>query len=136
MKIHIKVLQGQECSMEVSSDMSVLELKEQVFSRLKIPVSQQKFLVSGKTLADEKSLDHYDVKEGTKLIVAIRKTEDGGPDANLLRSAAYTFLRRFYTEPEARKIQEEFIKSFHKSVSSLSLDDLELIATMHINEVK
>lgn len=61
-------------------------------------------------LSDEKSLDHYGVKEGTKLIVAIRKNEDGGPDANLLRSAAYTFLRRFYTEQEARKIQEEFIK--------------------------
>lgn len=136
MKIHIKVLQGQECSMEVSPEMSVLELKEQVFNRLKIPVNQQKFLLSGKTLADEKTLDHCGVKEGTKLIAAIRKNEDSGPDANLLRSAAYTFLRRFYTEPEARKIQEEFMKSFHKSVNSLSLDDLERIATMHINEVK
>ncbi|XP_034241015.1 ubiquitin-like protein 4A [Thrips palmi] len=136
MKIHIKVLQGQECSMEVSSEMSVLELKEQVSTRLKIPVNQQKFLVSGKTLSDEKNLDHYGVKEGTKLILAVRKIDDGAPDVNHLRSAAYTFLRRFYSDPEARKIQEEFIKSFHKSVNSLSLDDLERIATMHINEVK
>lgn len=122
--------------MEVSPEMSVLDLKTQVSTRLKIPVNQQKFLVSGKTLSDEKNLDHYGVKEGTKLILAVRKNEDVGPDANHLRSAAYTFLRRFYSDPEARKIQEEFIKSFHKSVNSLSLDDLERIATMHINEVK
>lgn len=117
--------------------------------------------------ADEKNLEDYGVKEGTKLILAVRNNADAGPDANHLRSAAYTFLRRFYSDPEARKIQEEFIKvssypftygfqilffflalinnfchlslflqSFHKSVNSLSLDDLERIATLHINEVK
>ena len=135
MKIHIKVLQGQECSMDVSSDTTILQLKEQVAQRLKIPANQQKFLLSGKTLADEKNLNDYGVKDGTKLILAVRKADDGSPDANVLRSASYTFLRRFYSEPEARKIQEEFIKSFHRSVNSLSLDDLERIATIHINEV-
>ena len=44
------------------------------------------------------------------MILAVRRTDDGGVDANILRSATYTFLRRFYSEPEARKIQEEFIK--------------------------
>lgn len=59
---------------------------------------------------DEKNLNDYGVKDGTKLILAVRRSDDGGPDANILRSATYTFLRRFYSEPEARKIQEEFIK--------------------------
>lgn len=120
--------------MDVSPEMKVLELKEQVSNRLKIPVNQQKFLVSGKTLADEKCLDDYGVKEGTKLILAIKKNEDSGADPNILRSAGYAFLTRFYTEPEARKVLEEFIKNFHGSVSSLSLDDLERIAAMHLNE--
>lgn len=84
------------------------------------------FWVNAVSFPDEKSLDHYGIKEGTKLILAIRKTEESGSDTNILRSAAYTFLRRFYTEPEARKIQEEFIKVGSIHCSSLILLFLDI----------
>lgn len=137
MKIIVKVLQGEECTLEVSNQISVLELKQRLHEALKVPVDQQKLLLTGRPLADEKYLvDYPSIKDGTKLNLIVKKIVDGDgeQDTTLLREATYKFLRNFYPESTSLKIVEEFIKEFHRSISTLSLDDFDRIATSYLEE--
>jgi len=54
----------------------------------------------------------------------------------VLKDAIYKFLRQFYNESDSEKITDEFMKDFYRSVSSLSLDDLERLATSYLQDEK
>jgi len=151
MKIVVKVLQGQEYTLEVTEQTRVQEVKEQLDKLVSVPPAQQKLLLTGRPLADDKCISDYpSVKEGTRLNLIVntkgeattlsKKTavkadkKTGEPDLSILREAAYKFLRDFYSESETQRIVEEFGKEFLRSVSTLSLDDYERIATSCLEE--
>jgi chromosomal replication initiation ATPase DnaA len=52
----------------------------------------------------------------------------------VLKDAIYKFLQQFYNESDSEKITVEFMKDFYRSVSSLSLDDLERLATSFLQD--
>jgi hypothetical protein len=54
----------------------------------------------------------------------------------VLKDVIYKFLRQFYNESDSKKITDEFMKDFYRSVSSLSLDDLERLATSYLQDEK
>ncbi|PSN54711.1 hypothetical protein C0J52_04888 [Blattella germanica] len=60
----------------------------------------------------------------------------GQSEKPVLKDAIYKFLRQFYNENDTQKITEEFMKDFYRSISSLSLDDLERLATSYLQEEK
>ncbi|KAI5713455.1 ubiquitin-like protein 4A isoform X1 [Diaphorina citri] len=142
MKISVKVLQGQEIFLDVNSEMSILELKNKINEALKIPVSDQKLLATGRPLLDTKQiLDYPQIKEGTKLNLVVKRalkessqSVAGGSNVTILRDASYKFLRKYFTETQSNKIADEFIKEFNKSISTLSLDDLEALASSYLME--
>lgn len=89
---------------------------------MRVPVALQTLVLNGKILHDDKTIGFYpQIKEGTKLYVAVRK-----PDP--LDSALERLLRQYYSEEQTKKIVECFMNDFREQVASLSLDDLERIA--------
>ncbi|KAJ9578446.1 hypothetical protein L9F63_005316, partial [Diploptera punctata] len=60
----------------------------------------------------------------------------GPKEKNVLKDTMYKFLRQFYNESDSQKITDEFMKDFYRSISSLSLDDLERLATSYLQEEK
>uniref|UniRef100_A0A1B6E7Z8 Ubiquitin-like domain-containing protein n=1 Tax=Clastoptera arizonana TaxID=38151 RepID=A0A1B6E7Z8_9HEMI len=141
MKVIIKVLNGQECALDVETNTTILELKQNLQNAIDIPVDQQKLLLAGRPLADEKCLcDYPSIKDGTKLMLVIKKESiipDGQPvEKSVLRDAAYNFLRDFYSESDTLKIVDEFMKEFSRSMSTLSLDDYDRIACSYFEDEK
>lgn len=128
MKIFIKVLRGDGCIMEVEESTKILEVKQQIEQDLKVPVAQQTLVLMGKTLVDDKTIGFYPkIKDGTKLHLVIKKPES-------LQALLGRFLENYYAEDQCKLIIDEFMKDFEAKVSSLSLDDLERIATSYLNE--
>ncbi|BET00313.1 UBQ [Nesidiocoris tenuis] len=126
MKITVKILQGQETTLEVTDQTSVRDLKQHVFQALKIPVNQQKLLLTGKPLSDEKFLIDYPlIKDGTKINLVVKKIDED----SVLKAAITNFLRKNYNEQDSLKIADEFMKEFYRSMSTLNLEDIERIAT-------
>jgi len=132
MKVIVKILQGQEATVEVTADTTVKELKSHVFNSLNVPVNQQKLLLTGKPLADDKCImDYPSIKDGTKLNLVIKK---GSEDESVLRAAVVNFLRTKFTETDTQKIAEEFMKEFYRSMATLNLEDIERIATTYYSD--
>jgi len=128
MKIFVKVLQGDGCMLDVNENMKILDVKKQIELDLKVPVAQQTLVLFGRTLADEQTIAFYPkIKDGTKVHLVIRKPES-------LDEILGRFLQKYYSEIQTKAILEEFMKDFHAKVQSLSLDDLERIATSYLND--
>lgn len=128
MKVFIKVLQGDGCMVDVNENMKISDVKKQIEHELKVPVSQQTLVLYGRTLADEHTVGSYvKIKEGSKLHLVIKK-----PD--LLEEVLGRFLEKYYSEGQSKVILEEFMRDFHSKVKTLSLDDLERIATSYLND--
>ncbi|XP_073977100.1 ubiquitin-like protein 4A [Rhodnius prolixus] len=131
MKITVKVFQGQETTLEVTDKTSVKELKQYVSQTLKVPVNQQKLLLTGKPLSDEKYLVDYPlIKDGTKINLVVKRSDED----SVLRIAVVNFLRNRFNEPETQKIADEFMKEFYRSMSTLNLEDIERIATTYYSD--
>lgn len=122
MKISIKNLRREICTVDVQEHTKISDVKKMVEKQMRVPVSLQTLVLNGKILHDDKTIGFYpQVKEGTKLYVAVRK-----PDP--LDTALERFLKQYYTEEQSKKIVDYFMKDFHEQVANLSLDDLERIA--------
>ncbi|XP_075236180.1 ubiquitin-like protein 4A isoform X2 [Lycorma delicatula] len=151
MKIIIKVLQGQQCTLEVPGTTTVLSVKQMISGTLKIPVNHQKLLLTGRPLSDEKRLcDYPNICDGVRLNLIICKNASGvgtpGSNSNstdnnvisssptVLMDATYNFLHKYYSDSDSRKIADEFMKEFNRSVASLSLDDIERIAALYLDD--
>ncbi|XP_058793151.1 uncharacterized protein LOC131665333 [Phymastichus coffea] len=132
MKIHIKVLKGEEHIFDISSSDTVLEVKQKVKDRLGIETSNQVLLLLGKALSDENQISFYPgIREGTKLTL-VKKS----PQSTKCKSGVHTFknemikvLQNFYSEADALTIANETIKDLQNKVNHLSFDDLERLAT-------
>lgn len=128
MKIFIKVLRGDGCIMDVEKTTKIVEVKKQIEADLKVPVTQQTLVLLGKTLLDDKTIGFYPkIKDGTKLHLVIKKPES-------LNIVLTRFLKTYYSEEQTKLILDQFMKDFQAKVDSLSLDDLERIATSYLND--
>ncbi|KAK9754712.1 Ubiquitin family [Popillia japonica] len=128
MKIFIKVLRGDGCTMDVEKTTKIIDIKKQIEGNLKVPVAQQTLVLLGKTLLDENTIGFYPkIKDGTKLHLVIKKPES-------LNAVLTRFLRSYYSEEQTKLIMDQFMKDFQTKVNSLSLDDLERIATSYLSD--
>ncbi|XP_055677725.1 ubiquitin-like protein 4A [Lutzomyia longipalpis] len=127
MKIIVKKLQGTECDIEISEEGTVQELKMKIAEEMNIPVSHQKLLRTGFTLANNRTLDSYGIKDGTKLVLLTKK-----PDT--LEEAIHKSFLKFYTNDQADRLTAAFMEDFSKKVSQLSLDDIERFAAASLKQ--
>ncbi|XP_059481590.1 ubiquitin-like protein 4A [Neocloeon triangulifer] len=136
MKITIKMLQGRECSLEVTPDTSVIALKRMISPQLCVPVAEQKLLILGKPMQDDKKLSDYSVKEGCKINLIRRVCDSNSHTADKpgLRDTMLAFLLKHMPPDKALKVLDEFMKDFNKSINSLSIDDIERIAKTRLQE--
>ncbi|KAF5285795.1 hypothetical protein FQA39_LY04256 [Lamprigera yunnana] len=119
---------GDGCMLEVNENMKIKDVKKQIETHLKVPVSQQTLVLFGKTLNDDHTIGFYPkIKDGTKVHLVVKKPES-------LEDILGRLLRKYYSEKQTKVIIEEFMKDFYNKVQMLSLDDLERIAISYLND--
>lgn len=138
MIITVKILQGKECSLEVTTSSLISSIKQQVAMELDIPVDQQRLVFKGKTLADGQCLRDYNIVDGNKLHLFVRKNEEPtdtpeNTPTSVLWDHLQKTLDKYYTPENTRKILEEFKKNFEHTYKSLSLDDIERLAIYNMD---
>ncbi|VVC40079.1 Hypothetical protein CINCED_3A016809 [Cinara cedri] len=107
--------------------MTVAELKTHAYEVFKIPVKDQRLLLTGRPLCDEKSLIEYpQIKNGTRLNLVVKqqpviKTEE-------LEEMVTKHVREHYSTEDTVKVLKEFMKEFDRSITQFSLDDYERMA--------
>ncbi|KAL8610215.1 hypothetical protein ACOMHN_038910 [Nucella lapillus] len=139
MRVSVKILNGQECSFAVAASSEVKEVKELVHTLLAIPTTEQKLLYRGKALTDDKLLKDYDIQDGARLTLVVKKSVRDTPSP-LTPSQPFpaplppvweklrTFLKRHFKERDAELVLAEFRKNFEHGLSQLSLDDIDRFA--------
>nr|ABO26652.1 ubiquitin-like protein [Haliotis discus discus] len=144
MRLTVKVLNGDECTIAASPSSYVTDIKQQVAALMSIPIANQKLLYKGKPMTDNKQLSEYNIEGGSKLTVVARpgsassadsvsKTVSSDTDVSApVWTKLQTFLRRHYTEKDADLVLAEFRKDFNKGLASMSLDDIERLAASKI----
>lgn len=125
MFISVKILQGEECTIEVSASSSISAVKHLVAQQLQIPVDQQRLVFKGKTLSDSLSLGDYNIVEGNRLHLFVLKAAD---NSAVVWDQMRKFLLSQFSHEDAEKVLEEYKKDFAQSAASLSLDDIERLA--------
>ena len=112
--------------------------------QLNISPSNQRLLHKGKTLQDGTLLAEYNLREGDKLHLVVKKeaspvvkasvstgcteTQTETPVRVVLEREMTRILRSHYSsDTEVRKVVSVFIKNIDKKLSALSLDDIERI---------
>ncbi|XP_059610672.1 ubiquitin-like protein 4A [Phlebotomus argentipes] len=127
MKVIVKELNGKGCDIEISETSTVQELKVRIAESMNIPVSHQRLLRMGFTLANNRTLQSYDVKEGTKLMLLTKK-----PDT--LEEVMHKSFLKYYTSDQADRLTSAFMADFSKRMSQLSLDDIEQLASVYLQQ--
>lgn len=111
---------------KVSASSSISAVKQLVAQELQIPVDQQRLVFRGKTLSDGLSLEDYNIEEGNRLHLFVLKTAE---DAALAWDQMRKFLLSQFSPEDAEKVLEEYKKDFSRAAASLSLDDIERLAS-------
>jgi len=147
MKLSVKILQGAECNVDIVGADSVDHLKELVKVQLNICPSDQRLLHKGKTLQDGTLIKEYNLREGDKLHLVVKKesspqeskenkrpvsgcieTQTEPLARNVLEVEMIKLLKPHYnSDSEVRKVVAAFIKIIDKKLHTLSLDDIERI---------
>ncbi|CAH3182978.1 unnamed protein product [Porites evermanni] len=136
MQISVKKLNGQEIRLEVSENDPISLVKNLVSEKLGIPAVQQRLVFKGKTLADSSHLHEYQIVDGSKIHLSIKKLGDGASSDTdndffgLLRN----FLRSHFSAQDTERVMSKFKEDFKSWIWSLSLDDVERLASIHIKE--
>ncbi|XP_054712542.1 ubiquitin-like protein 4A [Uloborus diversus] len=135
MWISVKILKGGECDIEVSATASINTVKEIVAQQLQIPVDQQRLVFKGKTLLDSELLCDYNIVEGNKLHLFVREdtpnAEERPPPE--FYEQLQKLLEKHFSPSDAEKVLEEFRKNLSDQLRHLSLDDIESLATFHLD---
>ena len=80
--IKVKKMGGASVELPIDATTTVAQIKADLAAELEIPVPQQKLLLKGKPLADEKDLADYGIADGSALtLVAIKAKKKKGPGA-------------------------------------------------------
>lgn len=86
--------------------------------------------------SDSSTLREHHIVDGSKLHLSVKKHTDGASSGNtseffrLLRD----FLRGHFSEQESEQVMQKFMEDFKTWVWSLSLDDIERMAALHLRE--
>ncbi|KAI8898613.1 ubiquitin-related domain-containing protein [Globomyces pollinis-pini] len=74
MIIKVKTLTGKEVEIDIEPNDLVSRIKEKVEEKEGIPPSQQRLIVGGKQMADDKTANEYGIQGGTvlHLVLALR----------------------------------------------------------------
>ncbi|KAM4696992.1 ubiquitin-like protein 4A [Rhinophrynus dorsalis] len=131
MQLTVKALKGKEANLQVSEGDTVLAVKRLVEEKLQVPVSQQRLLYRGKALADEHCLSYYSIGPGSRLnlMVKERQTSEGPASGNAVWKSLAVILGKHFSPTDAEKVLEYVQKDYERSLSLLSLDDIERMAT-------
>jgi len=147
MKLKVKILQGAECNVDITSGDSVETLKDLVKVGLNISPCDQRLLHKGKALQDGTSLDEYNLKEGDRLHLVVKKdstppcagTEtqtEVTPSVHLANEVFRVLKTHFRSESDARKVSSVFCKQIERRLANLSLDDIERVCEAWAREGK
>ncbi|EDW38434.1 GL12015 [Drosophila persimilis] len=129
MQIIIKVLTGKDCTLEVLPTHTILEVKQQIETALKITAANQKLLLMGRPLNNDLTISSYaNIKEGTKINLVVMKPS--------LRDCILRGFRKFYNEHQSERLTNEFMADFERKLKEHSLDDLERFAESTIGKVE
>lgn len=136
MYILVKKLNGQEVRLEVSDNDEIALLKREISTKLRIPVAQQRLVFKGKTLADASRLRDHRIVDGSKLHLSVKQETTVGniEDPNEFNTQLRIFLKRHLNTQDTEKVVAKFKEQFKTWISSLSLDDIERLATIHMKE--
>ncbi|CAO1406882.1 unnamed protein product [Diamesa serratosioi] len=123
MQIVVKELKGNELKLEIDENLSILDMKEMIFKETQIPVHEQKLIMTGKILVNEKLIKDYNITG--KLMLTRTKVN--------LRQLVKKGFNKFYTDVEAEKFTELFMTSnFEQGLAKYSFDDLEKLAAQQL----
>merc|ERR1711976_83831 len=143
MKLSVKVLGGVECCVDAQEDYTVDQLKADIEAKLKLGKAEQKLLFKGKTLQDGTFLSAYQLTDGSKLNLILKReaatpTTKSGPSAQNPRSVEKvgppeeelfkTLRKHFANDAETRRVVATFMTIYNKKIGALSLDDIERIS--------
>ncbi|KAM4664525.1 ubiquitin-like protein 4A [Discoglossus pictus] len=131
MQLTVKALKGKETHIQVSEGDTVLALKRLVEEKLQIPVSQQRLVYRGKALADEQCLSYYSIGPGSRLNLMLkdRVAQDVPAGGNTVWKSLAVILAKHFSPTDAERVLEYVQKDYERSLSLLSLDDIERLAT-------
>jgi len=150
MRLSVKVLGGVECCLDAKEDYTVDQLKADIEAKLKLGKAEQKLLFKGKTLQDGTFLSAYQLTDGSKLNLILKReaatpTTKSGPSAQNPRSVENfgtpeeelfkTLRKHFANDAETRRVVATFMTIYNKKIGALSLDDIERISK-NLHETK
>jgi len=73
MKITIKTLQQQQFTLEITTEDTVLSVKQKIEQQEKHPIAWQKLIHAGKVLEDDAKVSSYNISESDFLVLMVRK---------------------------------------------------------------
>ncbi|XP_069604374.1 ubiquitin-like protein 4A [Ranitomeya imitator] len=129
MQLTVKALKGKETSVQVSESDTILAVKRQVEDKLQVPVSQQRLLFRGKALSDEHSLSFYSIGAGARLNLMVKERSSLEVGGNTVWKSLAVILGKHFSPTDAERVLEYVQKDYERSLSLLSLDDIERLAT-------
>merc|ERR1712179_553248 len=151
MLIELKILGGKSCQFNVPDEAQVRYLKGLIEKENHIEQTQQKLVFKGKTLNDDKLLFEYGITDGSKVnLVVVKKststattsqsTASGSSKRSVPTYSVEEFwvtlekvlLKRF-TNDEADGVMQQYRRDYKKILTTMSLDDVERIATRNLN---
>ncbi|CAO1412805.1 unnamed protein product [Diamesa tonsa] len=123
MQIVVKELKGNELKLEIDENSTILEMKEMIFKETQIPVHEQKLIMTGKILVNEKLIKDYNIT--SKLMLTRTKVN--------LRQLVKKGFNKYYNDVESEKFTELFMTSnFDQGLMKYSFDDLEKLAEQQL----
>jgi len=138
MILTVKILRGRECTVEAPVNSPVSFVKQLVARELDIPVDQQRLVFRGKTLADSQSLGDYNIVDGTKLHLVVRKVGSEEDEAQQEHAPLWAELEKtlakHFTKDDAGRVLEQFKKELIGTVEESSLDDIDRFAQTCMNQ--
>jgi len=144
MYITVKILQGKECKLEVTDSTKICDIKERVAQSLNVVPTLQRLVYKGKTLTDTACLHEYNIIDGAKIHLMVRKdgntnaTESLTPTKPTIKPDFYydlhVYLRKHLTEEQTTKVISEFRKNYQGMINSMNFDDIERLAANNFTE--
>ncbi|XP_059098473.1 ubiquitin-like protein 4A [Tigriopus californicus] len=150
MRLVVKVLNpGSSSSEDISVEAEAVEFVEALKTKLeqklqlKPKENQLKLVFKGKTLQDGNSIGHYQLVDGSKLHLMLKKVSSSDPQTvsvteppasktapgiSLDVALQKALRKHFASDQDTKKVVQQFKKEFNESLSALSLDDIERIA--------
>uniref|UniRef100_A0A8I3X0J8 Ubiquitin-like domain-containing protein n=1 Tax=Callithrix jacchus TaxID=9483 RepID=A0A8I3X0J8_CALJA len=124
----------------VPEDELVSTLKQLVSEKLNVPLRQQQLLFKGKALADGKQLSDYCIEPNSKLNLVVKPLEKvplaEGSGRRLADSPPpqvwqliSKVLAHHFSAADASMVLEQLQRDYERSLSRLTLDDIEPLAS-------